>query len=166
MKNLNWMTWVKLFVWENLKFLLKEFQFVMSLKIRRSMTYTFCLNQWVEFYQTCMDTSLGQAKELIKFWWLWLKVTGGLRLLNFLCWHWRDRFMYPLYLLNQWNVTKLAWIYHWDELKSWLDFGDLDLIFKVTGGLKYMKISLKLIYLLNPCHDFYQTSIAIPLGQS
>ena len=23
---------------------------------------------FLEFYQTCMDTSLGQAKELIKFW--------------------------------------------------------------------------------------------------
>ena len=28
----------------------------------------YFLNQWVEFYQTCIDTSLGQAKELIKFW--------------------------------------------------------------------------------------------------
>ena len=32
----------KLFVRENLKFLLKEFQFVMSLKILRSMAYTIC----------------------------------------------------------------------------------------------------------------------------
>ena len=30
------------FVGENLKFLLKEFQFVMSLKILRSMAYTVC----------------------------------------------------------------------------------------------------------------------------
>ena len=42
---------------------------------------------------------------------------------------------------NGWNVTKLAWIYHWDKLNSWLDFGDL--IFKVTGGLLYVKNSLK-----------------------
>ena len=27
----------------------------------------YFVNQWGEFYQTCMDTSLGQAKELIKF---------------------------------------------------------------------------------------------------
>ena len=38
--------------------------------------------------------------------------------------------------------------------------------FKVTGGLKYVKISLKLIYLLNLCLDSNQTSTAIPLGQS
>ena len=49
---------------------------------------------------------------------------------------------------------------------SRLDFGDLDLIFKVTGGLKYMKISLKLIYILNLFLDSDQTSTAIPLGQS
>ena len=28
----------------------------------------YFLNQLVAFYQTCMDTSLGQAKELIRFW--------------------------------------------------------------------------------------------------
>ena len=35
---------------------------------RRDNLYPpYFLSQWVEFYQTCMDTSLGQAKELIKF---------------------------------------------------------------------------------------------------
>ena len=28
-----------------------------------------------------------------------------------------------------------AWIYHWDKLKSWVGFGDLDLIFKVIEDL-------------------------------
>ena len=83
----------------------------------------YFLNQWVEFYQTCMDTSLGQAKpksgvsfgdsDPI------FKVTRGLRLLNFLRQRRRDRLLYSRYLLNQWmTVTKLAWIYHWDKLKS------------------------------------------------
>ena len=35
---------------------------------RDSLYLPYFLNQWVEFYQTCMDTSLGQAKKLIKFW--------------------------------------------------------------------------------------------------
>ena len=35
---------------------------------RDSLYPPYFLNQWVEFYQTCMATSLGQAKELIKFW--------------------------------------------------------------------------------------------------
>ena len=33
-----------------------------------SLCPPYFLNQWVEFYHTCMDTLLGQAKELIKFW--------------------------------------------------------------------------------------------------
>ena len=38
-------------------------------RCRRDSLYPpYFLNQWVEFYQTCMDTSLGQANELIKFW--------------------------------------------------------------------------------------------------
>ena len=32
-------------------------------------------------------------------------------------------------------LTKFAGILHWDTVKSWLGFGDLDLIFKVTAGL-------------------------------
>ena len=36
-----------------------------------------------------------------------------------------------------WNSTKFVWIYHWNKLKSWLGFGDLDLIFKVTGGFRW-----------------------------
>ena len=38
------------------------------------------MNQWGKFYQTCMDTSMGQAKELIKFgdFDLIFKVTEGL----------------------------------------------------------------------------------------
>ena len=35
-------------------------------------------------------------------------------------------------LTNRWNLTKLAQIHHQYEKKKWLDFGDLDFIFKVT----------------------------------
>ena len=28
----------------------------------------YLLNQWMDFLQTCIDTSLFQAKELIRFW--------------------------------------------------------------------------------------------------
>ena len=37
--------------------------------------------------------------------------------------------------LNRWNLTKLAQILQWDGGKKWLDFSDLDLIFKVTLAL-------------------------------
>ena len=32
-----------------------------------------------------------------------------------------------------WSLTKLLWLYNWDITKNWLDFGDIDLIFKVTA---------------------------------
>ena len=35
------------------------------------------------------------------------------------------------------EVTRLTWICHWDKFKS-------NLIFKVTGGFKYVKNSLKI----------------------
>ena len=35
-------------------------------------------------------------------------------------------------LTNGWNLIKLAQIHHQDVGKKWLDFGDLDFIFKVT----------------------------------
>ena len=37
--------------------------------------------------------------------------------------------------INRWNLTKVAQIHHWVWKKKWLDFGDLDLIFKVTLAL-------------------------------
>ena len=49
--------------------------------------------------------------------------------------------------ISWWNSTKLIWIYHWDKLKSWLGFGDLVFIFKVTVGFRWQflvpKISLE-----------------------
>ena len=35
---------------------------------RDSLYPPYFLNQLVEFYHTCMDTSLGQGRGLIKFW--------------------------------------------------------------------------------------------------
>ena len=70
------------------------------------------------------------------------KVRGGGILL--LCGsHWRrrpcrrrrDRFLYPRYLSDQ--LMEFAWIYHWDKIKSWFGFGDLDLIFKVPGEFRF-----------------------------
>ena len=38
---------------------------------------------------------------------------------------------------NEWNFTKLAGIPHWEKFYTWFYFGDLDLIFKDTGGLRW-----------------------------
>ena len=47
-----------------------------------------------------------------------------------------------------------------------LDFNDLDLIFKVTGKLKYVKFSLSSRFLLNQLAEFHQTCMNLSLGQA
>ena len=42
-----------------------------------------------------------------------------------------------------WILTKIACMQHWDMMKTWLGFGDFDLIFKVTTELKLPKLSPK-----------------------
>ena len=56
-----------------------------------------------------------------------------------------------------WNTAKFDQIYHWVKLQSWLGFGDIDLIFKVTGGFRYMEFSLRMRYLMRHCLDCHQT---------
>ena len=74
--------------------------------------------------------------------------------------------LYPYLLTSWWNSTKFIWIYHWDKHKSWLGFGDLDLIFifKVTVGLgdKFLYPQ----YLLNQSMDFLQICLDISLCQA
>ena len=52
-------------------------------------------------------------------------------------------------------------------MKSWSGFGDLDLIFKVTAGLKLPNFSQKCLcgpYLMNWLADFNQICMDITLG--
>ena len=42
-------------------------------------------------------------------------------------------------LLNGQILAKLTQIYHWEGEKCLLDFGDLDPIFKVRGGLRLLE---------------------------
>ena len=61
--------------------------------------------------------------------------------------------MFDIFRASGWILFKLARIYHWNNFQRQLDFGDVDLIFKVTGVLEQMKFSLKFnLYL-----DSYQT---------
>ena len=46
----------------------------------------------------------------------------------------RHTFLPAQYFVTQWlDFTKFSWLCNWDITKNWLDFGDLDLIFKVTA---------------------------------
>ena len=93
--------------------------------------YTCILNQWLKFYQTSTDRWLGHRKEVIRFWWPWphfqghyiIKTLKMILVCTLISW------------INRWNLTKLAQIFHWDRVKKWLDFSDLDLISKVTLAL-------------------------------
>ena len=50
-----------------------------------------------------------------------------------------DTFLSTQYLVTSgWILTKFSWMYHLDITKNWLDFGNLDLIFKVTAVEKYI----------------------------
>ena len=51
-------------------------------------------------------------------------------------------------LLNGHILAKLTQIYHWEGEKCGLDFGDLDPIFKGTGGLRLLENGLSASYLL------------------
>ena len=88
----------------------------------------------MEFDQTSTDTSSGWGKEVIRFLWIWPYFQGHYAINTQksepfnavkICVH-------HISLTNGWNLTELAQIHHKNGAMKWLDFGDLDLIFKVT----------------------------------
>ena len=62
-------------------------------------------------------------------------------------WFWCGSRWHPLsfpciiFWTSPWILTKLAYVHRWKEGKSWLDFGYLDLIFKVTVALWLVSVS-------------------------
>ena len=50
--------------------------------------------------------------------------------------------------MNQWILIKLVHLYCCDMEKNWLDFGDLDPIFKVTQGLRLLENGLSAPFLM------------------
>ena len=82
---------------------------------------------------------------------------GGVGVYSFWCGsclHWHSVLSARI---NGWMLTKFTQIYHWVGEKRCLDFGDLDSIFKVTGGLKLLENSLSAFCLLKEWMDFDQT---------
>ena len=73
--------------------------------------------------------------------------------------------LHSIYWTNRWILTKLAQTHYWEGEKKWLDFGDNDLIFKVTSALSnFDQKSLSAPYLLNQMTDSGQTSCVVTLG--
>ena len=78
---------------------------------------------------------------------------------------WKMACLHTISWMNGWIFTKLVHLYCWDIEKNWLDFGDLDPIFKVTGGLILLENGFSASYLQNEWMDFDQTCTAILLRQ-
>ena len=79
--------------------------------------------------------------------------------------YWKMACLHPITWRNGWILTKLVHLYCCYMEKNWLDFGDLDPIFKVTGGLRLLENSLSAPYLLNELLDFDQICTDILLRQ-
>ena len=70
--------------------------------------------------------------------------------------------------INRWNLTKLAQIHHCDGGKKWLDFDDLDLIFKVTPALwnsNFVRKKLVCTLSLEPMLEFDRISTDTSIGR-
>ena len=65
--------------------------------------------------------------------------------------------------MNRCILTKHVHLYCSDMEKNWLDFGDLDPIFKVTQGLRLLENGLSAPYLMKEWMDFEQTCTTILL---
>ena len=62
--------------------------------------------------------------------------------------------LHPISWMNGWIFAELEHLYCCDMEKNWLDFDDLDPIFKVTGGLRLLENGLFAPYLQNEWVDF------------
>ena len=74
---------------------------------------------------------------------------------------WKMDCLHPISWRKGWILTKLLHLYCCNMENNWLDFGDLDLIFKVTQGLRMMENGLSENYLMKEWMDFDQSCKAI-----
>ena len=130
--------------------------------------FEFRLDQTFDFGVTCPLVpktpylTLSRA-SLLSFNWNFMKLRDNLNRHKILdkfelCPHWRGGghiVLVWILLASAWYflvctishelVGGFAWMSHWDLMKSWLGFGDLDLIFKVTVGLELPNLSQKVL---------------------
>ena len=74
--------------------------------------------------------------------------------------------LHSFFWSNRWILTKLAYTHYWDGGKNWLDFGDLDLIFKVTPVIfmsNFDQNTLSALYHLNQITDSGQSLYTVGL---
>ena len=129
-------------------------------------------NQTTDSSQTSYVVMLGWFKDLIRFWWHWPNFQGHHTILCDDCK--KEPCLYSISWTNWWIFTKLAQKHLWNMGKKWLDFDDLDFIFKVTQVFwmsnfvkkkkKRKKKSLSAPYILNQMVDSGQTLCIVSLG--
>ena len=123
--------------------------------LENGLSASYLLKEWIDFNQTCTSVLLGHAfRTFVRFVLVWicrfplpLGVWEGLRIV----------IVALPGLFSYLFLTKIVQIYCWDMEKKWLDFGDLDPIFKVTVRLKLLENCLSAPYRLNEWMDFDQT---------
>ena len=68
---------------------------------------------------------------------------------------WKIACLHPISWTNKWILTVPAYLNCWDMLNNWLDFNDLDPIFKVTWWLRWYENGLSAPCLLDEWMEFY-----------
>ena len=118
-------------------------------RLENCLSAHYLLKEQMDFDHTCTSRLLEHEKELIRFWWPWphFQSHDGLD-------GWKMACLHPISWMNGWIFTKLVHLCCWDMEKNWLDFGDLDPIFKVTGGLRLFENGKSAPYLQNKWMDF------------
>ena len=131
--------------------------FETQILIEKSLSAHYLFNQWLELYQISTDTSLGQGKEVIRFWWPWPHFQGHCIIktlkMSLVC--------TLSYESNRWNLTKLAQIHHWDGGMKWLIWVTLISFSRSHWHFEtqiLIEKSLSAHYLLNQWLEFDQTS--------
>ena len=100
---------------------------------KRCLCRQYLMNQLTDFNQICMDITFGHDKKLNRFWWPWSNFQGHCQTLSTKIKP-KSAYLHAISWTIGWNITKFASLYKSDRIRSVLDFGDLDLIFKVTAS--------------------------------
>ena len=100
---------------------------------KKCLCAQYLMNQMADFNQICMDITFGHDKKLNRLWWPLSNFQGHCQTLSTKIKPKRVSLHVISWTIG-WNVTEFASLYKSDRINSLLDFGDLDLIFKVTAS--------------------------------
>ena len=97
---------------------------------QKSLSAPYLLNQMTDSGQTSYIVTLGCFKDFIRFWWPWGNFQGHYTIKTV-----QMSLVFTLSCEPIHGFWPNLYRNYWNMGKKWLDFGDLDLIFKVTPAL-------------------------------